>query len=137
MFRKLAASTLLVASLGLAGPAVAGEAPLFVNLTTSVDHRAHMALHFGAKQAELGHPVTIFLNDEGVKLASRTHADKYPRQQKAIRQFIANGHQVIVCPMCMDAHGVKKEDLIDGLTFGNPEVTGKALFAPDTRTLSY
>jgi len=123
---------------GLPFPALAGDAdPLFVNLTTSEPHRAKMALTFSAAQLERGHPLTIFLNDKGVMLASRAYATKFADHQKALADAMAKGATVIVCPMCMKAYKVKEADLVTGVQLGKTELTGGALFKEGTRTLTW
>lgn len=56
--------------------------PLFINMTTQDSHRSDMAISFGAAQQKLGHPVTIFLNDQGVAVASTAYANRFTKQQK-------------------------------------------------------
>ena len=112
-------------------------APLFINLITDDPHRAHMALHFGQKQLELGHPLTVFLNDRGVLIAAEQGAERFGLHQEIIGELVTAGAKVIVCPMCMKHYGVAESDLLDGLALGNPKLTGGALFAPDTRTLTW
>ncbi len=132
----------LMLALGLvlaaAVPAVAGGSdPLFINLTTDDGHRANMALNFGTKQMERGHPLTLFLNDKGVNLASKANAEKFADQQKAIADLAGKGTQVIVCPMCMKHYGVTEADLLEGLKVGNPDLTGELLFKDGTQTLTW
>lgn len=132
----------LMLALGLvlaaAVPAVAGDSdPLFINLTTDDGHRANMALNFGTKQMERGHPLTLFLNDKGVNLASKANADKFADQQKAITDLAGKGTHVIVCPMCMKHYGVAEADLLEGLKVGNPDLTGGLLFKDGTQTLTW
>lgn len=124
---------------GLAnGPALAGATdPLFINLTTDDGHRATMALNFGAKQLERGHPVTVFLNDRGAMLGSRTKVAEFAAQQQLIDGLLAKGATVIACPMCMKHHGVDPADLLPGIQTGNPDLTGDALFQDNTKTLSW
>lgn len=132
----------LMLALGLvlaaAVQAVAGDSdPLFINLTTDDGHRANMALTFGTKQMELGHPLTVFLNDNGVYLGSKSNADKLGDQQTAIGELISKGATVIVCPMCMKHYGVAESDLLEGLKVGKPELTGGFLFKDGTQTLTW
>ncbi len=112
-------------------------APLFINLVTDDPHRANMALSFGKNQLELGHPLTVFLNDRGVFIAAKQGAERFGLHQEKLAGLVAAGAEVIVCPMCMKHYGVAKSDLVEGLEVGNPELTGRALFAPDTRTLTW
>lgn len=118
------------------GPAGDG-APLFINLISDDPHRAMMALHFGQKQLQRGHPLTVFLNDRGVFIAAQQGAERFGPHQGIIADLLAADAQVIVCPMCMKHYGIAKPDLLEGLDVGNPELTGGALFAPDTRTMTW
>jgi sulfur relay (sulfurtransferase) complex TusBCD TusD component (DsrE family) len=119
-------------------PAFAGASgPLFVNLTTDDSHRASMAITFGQNQLERGHPLTIFLNDKGVLIGSKSNAAKFQSQQKAIGELMNKGVVVLICPMCMKHYGVKEADLLPGLKVGNPELTGAALFKDNTKTLTW
>ena len=122
----------------IAPPAFAGDTdPLFVNLTTDDTHRASMAISFGKNQLERGHPLTIFLNDKGVFLGSKSKAAKFKGQQKMLGEIQGKGAVVLVCPMCMKHYKVKESDLLPGLKVGNPELTGGALFSDNTRTLTW
>ncbi len=111
--------------------------PLFVNLTTEDSHRANMGISFGKNQLELGHPLTIFLNDKGVFIGSKVNAVKFAEHQKLLVEIISKGAVVLVCPMCMKHYGLKEADLLQGLTVGNPKLTGAALFKENTKTLTW
>ena len=122
----------------LATPALAGDTdPLFVNLTSDDSHRANMAITFGAKQSERGHPLTIFLNDKAVLIGSTTNTGKFAEHQKALADLMGKGATILICPMCMKHYGVKEADLLPGLKIGNPELTGGALFKDNTKTLTW
>ncbi|MBK1723272.1 DsrE family protein [Thiocystis violacea] len=128
----------IIATSLAAGPAFAGEMdPLFVNLTTDDSHRARMAMNFGQNQLKRGHPLTIFLNDRGVFLASTANAAKFADQQKGLEAIMESGGTVIVCPMCMKHYEVSESDLLPGLKVGNADLTGGALFQDGTKTLSW
>ena len=111
--------------------------PLFINMTTQDAHRALMAISFGKNQLDRGHPLTLFLNDGGVLVANTANADKYPEQQKLLSATLAAGGKVLICAMCMQKYGVKAAQVLPGIQVSNPDITGAALFAPDTRTLSW
>lgn len=96
-----------------------------------------MAVGFGGKQHAAGHPLTLFLNDKGVLVASKAHAQTFAEQQKMIADILAKGGEVIVCPKCMLHYSVKEADLLPGVKLGNPEVTGTALFKDNTKTLTW
>jgi sulfur relay (sulfurtransferase) complex TusBCD TusD component (DsrE family) len=119
-------------------PVLAGNNdPLFVNMTTDQDHRSTMALGFSKAQFERGHPVTIFLNDKGVLVASKNNADQFKEQQAILLTIIKKGGLVIACPSCMKKYGVTSSDLLGGIKVGTPELTGEALFQDNTKTLSW
>ena len=115
----------------------AGETdPLFVNVTTDDAHRANMALTFSKNQFERKHPVTIFLNDRAVVLASRASSERFKHHQEMLTAFVKDGVTVLICPMCMKHYGIKEADLIEGVKVGNPDLTGGALFRDGTKTLT-
>ena len=136
VLRLLLAVALIVGCLSTA--AFAGNtAPLFVNLTTDDSHRANMAITFGKGQLELGHPLTIFLNDKGVLIGSKANSAKFANHQKALGELVSKGATVLICPMCMQHYGVKETDVLSGIRVGNPELTGGALFKDNTKTLTW
>jgi sulfur relay (sulfurtransferase) complex TusBCD TusD component (DsrE family) len=130
---------LLVAVLVLlASPAFAGaKDPLFINLTSDDSHRALMAISFGQAQMERGHPLTVYLNDKAVLVASKKNAAQFAEQQKMLSGIAAKGGTVLVCPMCSKKFGVAEADLVPGAKVGNPDITGPALFKDNTKTLSW
>jgi sulfur relay (sulfurtransferase) complex TusBCD TusD component (DsrE family) len=122
----------------LSMPALTGDTdPLFVNLTSDDSHRAKMAITFGTKQKERGHPLTIFLNDKAVLIGSKANADKFAEHQKTLMSLMGQGAAILICPMCMKHYGIKEADLLPGLKVGSPEVTGSALFEDNTKTLTW
>jgi sulfur relay (sulfurtransferase) complex TusBCD TusD component (DsrE family) len=122
----------------LSMPALAADkAPLFINLTTDEPHRANMAIAFGKNQFERGHALTIFLNDRGVFVGSKAQAGKFASHQKALGELAGKGATVLVCPTCMKHYGVGEGDLISGVRVGNPELTEKALFEGNTKSLTW
>jgi sulfur relay (sulfurtransferase) complex TusBCD TusD component (DsrE family) len=112
-------------------------APLFINMTTDDSHRANMALSFGMKQLDLGHPLTVFLNDKGVYVGTTANADQFAEQQKTITTLLEKGAVVYSCPMCMQHYGVNEADLLPGILVSNPDAIGEALFKDDTKTLTW
>jgi predicted peroxiredoxin len=136
--KKLLSLLSLFVALMIPGLSVAGaNDPLFINMTSDDGHRATMAIGFGVKQHALGHPLTIFLNDTGVHVASKANSGKYAEQQKALTDAMAKGATVIACPLCMKHYGVKETDLLPGIQVGKPELTGGALFKDNTKTLTW
>lgn len=121
-----------------AAPAFAGATdPLFVSLTSDDPHRANMAITFGGKQHERGHPLTIFLNDKAVAIGSKANAGTFAEHQKALADLMGKGATVLICPMCLKHYGIKDTDLLAGIKVGNPDLTGDALFKDNTKTLTW
>jgi sulfur relay (sulfurtransferase) complex TusBCD TusD component (DsrE family) len=134
--RLLLAFALVIGT--IAAPAIAGDTdPLFLNMTTNDVHRASMAISFGKNQLERGHPLTVFLNDKGVFIGSKSQSAKFKGQQKMLSEIQGKGAVVLVCPMCMKHYKIKESDLLPGLKVGNPELTGGALFRDNTKTLTW
>jgi predicted peroxiredoxin len=115
----------------------AQPASLFVNMTTDESHRANMAIGFGRNQLLRGHGLTLYLNDKGVKLASKANATAFGEQQKILKELVDKGATILVCPMCMKHYGVQEADLLPGLKVSSPELAEKTLFAEGVRTLSW
>ena len=111
--------------------------PLFVNLTADELYRALMALTFSKHQLKLQHPVTIFLNNKAVLIASKANAEVFKEQQALLVELLDGGATVLICPMCMKHYSVADADLLPGIKVGNPEITGGALFRENTKTLSW
>jgi sulfur relay (sulfurtransferase) complex TusBCD TusD component (DsrE family) len=131
-------TSLWLATVPLSLPVLAGnDDPLFINLTTNEAHRSNMAIGFSKAQLERGHPLTIFLNDQGILLASKANAGQYREQQAILRTIMEKGGVVLACPTCMKKYGVNESDLLEGVKVGNPALTGEALFRDDTKTLSW
>lgn len=134
MFRNLFYALALI-GLVLAAPAGAQQSgSLFVNLTTDEPHRANMAMTFSKRILEGGHPVTVWLNDRGVFLASRQHNDQFADQQKALADLMDNGANVIICPFCAAHYEVDLDNIVDGIQTGGADVP---LFQEGTRTLTW
>jgi len=133
---KLLFAILVVVVFGMRAFAGTSD-PLFINLTSDDGHRSIMALGFGKAQMERGHPLTVYLNDKGVLLASVKNTRQFSEQQNILSGIIAKGGKVIVCPFCSKTFGVSETDLVQGAQMGNPDLTGAALFQDNAKTLSW
>jgi sulfur relay (sulfurtransferase) complex TusBCD TusD component (DsrE family) len=136
MIQKFLATFAVIGAL-FSLPAFADNGSLFVNLTTDEGHRAEMAMVFSKHMMDRGHPVTIWLNDKAVFVASKEHAGKFADQQKMLGELIAKGAVVIACPFCMKHYGIKDADLLGDVKVGNPDLTSSLLFKDDTKTLTW
>lgn len=122
----------------VATPARAGDTdPLFINLSTDEPRRALAGLTFGLHQHENGHPLTLFLNDRGALLGSRTHADKLAEPQRLVDELMRQGAVVLIAPLSMKHYGVREDDLLPGVQISNRKLSGEALFRGTTRALSW
>lgn len=120
---------------------------LFINLTTDDTWSAAKAIAFAHNMGvKNGHkPVAIWLNVRGVYLADKKRAshvhglmkEKGKSIQDMLTAFMKDGGQVIMCKVCSKAAGLTKQDYIDGVQMGNPELIGNILFAPNVKTLSW
>ena len=126
----------IILTFGWIGLASAGD-PLFISLTSDESHRASMAISFGSNQLQRDHPLTLFLNDKAVAIGSTKNTTPYAAQQKMIADILQKGGTVFICPMCMKHYGVTEADLLPGLKVSSPDLTEAALFAGNTKTLSW
>lgn len=115
---------------------------LFVNLTSHEAARAGMALELARNVLKQGHEVTVFLNVDGVGIASTdipqaANGVTGKSLQMMLEDVIAAGGQVIVCPMCMRQAGIDESELIKGVKVGRPELTLPAMLGENTRVISY
>lgn len=120
---------------------------LFVNLTTDDTWAAAKAILFAhQKVLKNGYkPVAIWMNVRGIylidkKRASHVHglmAKDGKSIQDMLKDFMADGGIVIACGACSKAAGLTKDDFIDGVKMGNPELVQGILFDPKVKTLSW
>lgn len=120
---------------------------LFINLTTDDTWAAAKAIFFAhEKVLKSGHkPVAIWMNVRAIYLIDKkrpSHVHGLMKEQGASIQdmltaFMKDGGIVIACGACSQAAGLKKEDFIDGVQMGNPDLVFSLLFDPDVKTLSW
>lgn len=116
--------------------------PVFVNLTTDDDWRAGMALNWTRKAMKRGHPATVWLNIEAVRIAvghiaHPVHAMQNKSAQQALQDLIADGATVLVCGGCLQRAGFDRDDLIDGVQIGGPSRVMPAMFDPAAKVISW
>jgi len=139
--------TVSASAQGRLAPGGCGDNELFVNLSSDDTWRASMALGF-ARQNLLGEggleaprPVTVFLNVRGVRLAVRNRVlphDTYgltgKRPNALLKELIAQGARVIVCPNCLKRSGFRPNQLVPDAYVGG---TVAQILACSTTQLSY
>lgn len=116
--------------------------PLFINMTNGDNWRGWMGLHFAHNTLKMGHPVTVFLNLDAVKLAAvNDPQDKKGTQgrvpREIIAEFIRDGGVVLMCGPCMQELGLKLDDLVPGVKMGRPGLTQGFIFAENAKTLTW
>ena len=135
LLRLLVVFAIIFAGLGRIASA-AGAAPLFVNLSTDDNHKANMAIALSKEMLKHGHPVTIYLNSQAVQIADKNNP-RYAMQQQKLGEFISKGGKVLVCPVCVQFLHCDKGTCIPGAEFSTAPAVEKALFKPNTKTLSW
>ncbi len=144
--RRLVLASLITAA--IATPPSASRAEdkpgLFVNLTTDDVWAASKAVFFAHQRIlKAGYkPVTIWLNIRAVYLADKRRAParlnpETPDIHSMLRAFIADGGTVVACMACSRVAGLSKDDLIEGVVMGSPDVVLPALMGPNIRTLTW
>ncbi len=125
-----------------AAPPDPAHAPLFINMTSGDPWHGWMGFHFADSTLRMGHPVTIFLNLEAVKLAAK--AGKQPKEGAQAREprailaeFIKDGGVVLMCGPCIEKYHLTLDDLIPGMQLGKPGLTQDYIFAPEAKSLSW
>lgn len=116
--------------------------PLFINMTTGDPWRGWMGLHFAHSTLKMGHPVAIFLNLDGVKLAEKEGMQEKKETMKRVPRdiladFINDGGIVLMCGPCMQEFGLKLDDVVPGVRMGAPGLTQGYIFAENARTLTW
>lgn len=115
---------------------------LFVNLTSNDPWRAGMAINFAQNSLNKDHEVVIYLNIQGVNLASAKipqpiNSHNGQNLQEMLKDFISQGGRVIICPSCMKLAGVTQEDLIEGVEMSSPDVIETTLYRDQVRVMSW
>lgn len=129
--------TLLI-GLGLMSSAAIAEdkKSIFINVTSSDNIKAPMAVMFANKGLQRGLDMTIFLNTEGVRLAVKgfnppTNAQNGKNTHEMLAMFVKNGGKLLVCPMCLKSQGYDKSDLIPGAVISDADKTFDGILSND------
>jgi uncharacterized protein len=118
-------------------------AKLLINLTTAEDNPDKSTVAFVVANAGIasGQDVAIFLNIEGVRLATPGYADTiavegFKPLQELMTTFTEGGGQLWVCPPCFNSRGLDKENVVAGAIFaGGAKVV--EFLAEGAASLSY
>ncbi len=140
-FRLVVAAFLMaVISLNLYG----ADAPkkLFVSVTSNAHKEVGMGLSIAYAMQDAGVQTTVLIGADALNVVKVQGGqnifgpmNKTPRE--IIQGLIKKGGTVMVCGMCAKFDDLMKHDVIEGVKIVNGTDVYKALFAPDTRTLSF
>jgi uncharacterized protein len=118
-------------------------AKLLINLTTAKNDPDKTTVAFVVANAGIAaaQEVTIFLNVEGVRLATPGYADDvvvagFKPLAELISTFTSNGGRIWICPPCFNARELNKEQVIAGATFAGGAAVVE-LLAQGAASLSY
>lgn len=139
--KKIILAILVFSSVLFAAQPSSGKENIVVNVTSSENIKGPMAVMFAYKGLERGLHMTILLNSQGVQLAIKnfqtpTNVRDGKSTQELLEKFIAKGGKVFVCPMCLDAMGYDKSQLIKGVEVSDADKTFGAILASD-KVISY
>ena len=102
------------------------DSKVVINLATGLEdaERVTVAFLVGGAAAEQGKPVAMFLTKEAVRLAVPGFAegvacDGCPPLARLFEQFVENGGELLVCPIC-----AKSRKLDEGNLVGNARLAG-------------
>ena len=118
MISRLLRILTVLAVIALPLSALAAKEPIYINLATTDPGKVAMALDAGRQYTEHGFPLVIYLNDKSVLLGVEVKSGGFSKEQEAIRQAIASGATVIICPTCLEDHGFTRINLVQGVMVG-------------------
>lgn len=118
MITRIFRVLLVVVTMTLSLSAFAAKEPIHINLATNDPAKVSMALDAGRQYAEKGYPIVIYLNDKAVLLGVEVKSGVFSKEQVAIKQAIANGATVIICPSCLEDYGFTRINLVQGVVVG-------------------
>ena len=118
-----------------------GARPVLVSLTSADPWRAGTALHWTLEAMARGHPATVWLNVDAVRLAVTDRSVSGPaggfHAREALREVIRRGGTVLVCPRCLAWAGLEDARLLEGARMGYPDVVMPRLLDSRTRVLTW
>lgn len=135
---SICAAMLMVGSFLGPTPALAGkDDPLFVNITSDEMSSRVMGVMVAKHMAELGHPTTVFLNGKAVLIINKNMSSMYGEQQTQLKEMMSKGAVIIACAHCVEHHGMKATDLLEGVKLSTPTLMNESIFKDNTKTLSW
>ena len=108
----------MLATISLSLSVFAAKEPIYINLATNDSDKVAMALNAGHQYSEYGFPIIIYLNDKAVILGVELVSEPISKGHIAIKQAIAKGATVIICPTCLKNYGFTRSNLMQGVLLG-------------------
>ena len=84
-------------------------------------HAANMAMSLATNLQNAGKNVTVFLDTNGVNIGVQQPSFILNGTTSTLKNLIANGGTVWVCPHCLMEAGYGAEDLLEGAQLADPE----------------
>lgn len=84
-------------------------------------HAANMAMSLATNVQNAGKNVTVFLDTNGVNIGVQQPSFILNGTTTMLKNLIANGGTVWVCPHCLVEAGYSAEDLLEGAQLAYPE----------------
>ncbi len=136
----------LALTLSTAGEAVAApkDDPVVVKVSQSANdlHSVFMALKLATATAKRGHPTTLFVNLEAVRLFVTSQPSKLRWGTMDISfsdlldAFRKAGGQILVCPHCAKAAGINAKQLAHGAKIASEDQVAE-LFSSAGKVIDY
>lgn len=109
------------------------EVVIVVNLAHDRGISTEMALNFANISLGRGYETVVWLNSDGVRLADAKA--KEIQAVKMLKEFLAKGGKVYVCPVCAKKLGVK--ELIKGAQWANPDIIFSLISQDKVKVISF
>ncbi len=114
----------------------------FGNLTTDNVMKASKIIRMLVQVKDRGIDTVLFLNIDGVKIADNNYTEVCPVTEKPISAILKNylnkGGKILIGPDCMKVAGVKKDNIIEGITIvTDPDILFNILLKDNVRIISY
>lgn len=137
LIRRLVTAVALLWLL-LSGSAYAQEKQkLFINLASDNPWRVEMALTFAGAVLARGTAVTLWLNNEGVRVAKAQSEGQLKNASQMLADLINKGARVVVCGECLRQFAINERQLLPGATLGKVDTTIALLLDSHTQVLSW
>ena len=133
----------LVTALALLGLLFTGTAyaqekqKLFINLASDHPWRMEMALTFAGAVLARGTGVTVWLNNEGVRVGKAQSEGQLKKASQMLADLINKGARVVVCGECLRQFAINERQLLPGATVGRVDTTIALLLDANTQVLSW